>query len=414
MNCIRSNPALKALILSFVLLCSYRTIAGHHKPDNKKVHDRARIISTYPEQITNPQKKNRKTFSQFGYNLYEFQVPILPVTKFIKLNKFGYQSYGKPDRSTEKNGAIYTCRGGFIDMSHVRTAIDWTVYLCFKILSDTSDLDLPWEAGTLHLHFKNINSLTEDDIASMAQKIAFERLTWHEIASWHYHKPYHFLSEQGSTFTPEDTYSNFLGTVIGKSVALRMLKDTATLSYSAVATEEIQKMITSLKPLSKVKDSKRAYDMVDLNKQRKLPENERNHDVWYDSRIVFHDERYVFKRYMNIGPELPPWLVPESGQLGCPSNTRPDVLEVPQRTHTGKSFYSYYEFTITPDTNMFYDHKRNRQTHPPFGSFTTEHYADVMVHINTQMTIPLGANFDKRDSTDPTVNYTNVKKVFLK
>jgi hypothetical protein len=413
MNCMKIYLKLSAIL--FFLLSGVSVSTGSPGiSKSKRAYYIKLITNKYPNQLTNPQKKTRKTFSQFGYGLYEFPVPVFPISKFIEPGKFGYQSYGKPDRETEKNGALYTCSGGFIDVSHMRAAVDWTVYLTFKLIVDTTDFDLPWEAGRLSLHFKNIGQLTINDIARMAQKIAFERLVWHEVASWHYHKPYHKFSEQSSTFTPEDTYSNMLGTMIGKNVALRLLKDTTSRSYSDITTEEIQKTISSLQPLSTKKESKRAYDIVDLDKQRKLPEGQRNTDVWYDSKIVFHDQRYVFKRYMNIGPEISPWLVPGSEQLGCSSYQAPYTLEVPQFTHDGNSFYKYYEFRITPDANMFYNHKKNRQLHPPFGAFTTQHYDKIMAQIDKEMAQVLLPDFDKRDNVDPTIYYSHVHKVFLK
>lgn len=388
--------------------------AGHKIAPAKRVSLMRHIRNAYPEQLTNPEKKMRKTFSQFGYNLYEFPLPIFPITKFIRPDKFGQQSYGVPNRRKEKNGALYTCRGGFIDFSHMRAAADWTVYLAFKILSDKDNVELPQEAGTLKLHFSHAEELNEEDIVNMAQKIAFERLVWHEVASWHYHAPYHFISEQSSAFTPEDLYSNFLGTEIGKRIALRILNKQEALSYSQIATEEIQKMITSLSPVQSKKDSKHAYDVVDLNKQRKLPLKEQNKDVWYDSKIVFHDQRYVFKRYMNTGPEIGPWLIPEPEKAGCPCEQDPKVLHVPQSASTGKSYYDYYTFTITPDSNMFYDYKRHKELHPAFSAFTTNHFGQIVRHIHQQMEGVLLPGFDKRNDQNPTIFYTNAKKVFLK
>ena len=43
------------------------------------------------------------------------------------LGKHGYKS-----QPGEKNGIAYTCRGGDIDVIHVRIAADWTAYLATK------------------------------------------------------------------------------------------------------------------------------------------------------------------------------------------------------------------------------------------------------------------------------------------
>ena len=311
------------------------------------------IHEHYAEQLTNPQKKNRKSFSQFGYGLYYFSFPLFPITGFIDPAHFGQQSYSKPGLK-EKNGSLYSCRGGFMDFSHIRAAADWTTYLAFRILCDGKDFDMESPGGTLQFRFSDLDALSLEDIGEMSQKIAFERLEWHEIASWYFLLPNYSMSEQQSTFTPEDTYSNYLGTVIGKNIVLRILQKHEGLSYSQIATEEIQKMVASLGPMTTKKASKQAYDIVDYYKQLKLPEGRRNDDVWWDSQMLFRDERYVFKRYINIGPTVGPWLVPMSEKLGCPVNPKAEVFEVPRLASTGKPFYDYYNFMITPKSSLFF------------------------------------------------------------
>src|SRR4051812_45074393 len=160
------------------------------------------INTHFSEQLTNPQKKKRLSYSQFGYNLSFFTVPLFPITEFIDPHNFGEHSYGQPD-SKEKNGSLYTCRGGFMDFSHIRPAADWTVFITFKIITGETDIELPDEGGKLHLEIKNVEKLPLEDVVAMAQKIAFERLVWHEVVSWHHHPPNFPLTEQQSTFTPE-------------------------------------------------------------------------------------------------------------------------------------------------------------------------------------------------------------------
>src|SRR5690242_11468061 len=49
----------------------------------------------YPEQLTNPQKKSRKSMAQFGYNLSYFTIPIFPITEFVNPNNLGVHSYSQ-------------------------------------------------------------------------------------------------------------------------------------------------------------------------------------------------------------------------------------------------------------------------------------------------------------------------------
>jgi hypothetical protein len=395
--------------LSALLLILFISMRADVNVISKRAVLKSHILGYYPEQLTNPQKKNRRSMSQFGYNLYLFRLPLYPIYQFINPKDFGVQSYSKPWRK-EHNGVLYTCRGGFIDFSHLRAAADWTVFLTFKILTEAGDFDLPSESGSLSLHFKNLDELSTEDIGTMAQKIAFERLVWHEAASWYYHLPNH-RTEQQSAFTPEDPYSNLLGTLIGKNIALRILRDFESLSYSEIATEEIAKVVASLHPLNTIEGSKKAYDIVDRYKQLKLPEDQRNEDVWYDSQIIFMDPRYVFKRDMTIGPKKEPWLVPHQEQLGCSANIKPSVLSVPQKTQTGVSLYDYYEFTIQPDSSLFINKRTKQEWHKPFGTFSTKDFNRIISQVGNEMEKELLPGFDKRDNKNPVASYKKVRKV---
>lgn len=400
---------LKAIIVFCLVTYSSTGFAQKYMPlDRLKLTKH--ITTYYAEQLTNPQKKNRKSLSQFGYNLSLGRIPLFPITSFIHPDKFGVHSYGQP-HPKEKNGVIYTCRGGFIDFSHVRCAADWTVFLAFKMIADSSDFDLEPEAGSLKLHFQHSSNLLPDDVVALAQKIAFERLLWHEIASWHYHPPNFMFSEQQSAFTPEDLYSNFIGTMVGKEIALRILKSEDTLSYTQIATEEIEQMMATLNPLKTKKESASAYDIVNRSKQLKLPEGERNKDVWWDNKIVFSDQRYVFKRSMDIGPEISPWLVPSPNKIGCPTRSVAEVLKVPQKTKAGVSFHKYYQLIISPDSVLFYSKRNNEELHPPFNSFFTQQMDVIMQQISEEMSMILLADFDKRNSVDPVPHYKGIKRV---
>lgn len=370
------------------------------------------ITAHFPTQFTNPERKIRKNFSQFGYNLSLIPIPLFPITSFINPHNFGIQSYGGPGKG-EKNGSLYTCDGGFMDFSHIRVAVDWTVFLTFKMLSEKKGFDLPDEGGHLKLHFTGLDTLSIQDIAAIAERITFERLIWHEVASWQYHPPNYTFDEQQSTFTPEDSYSDLLGAVIGKRVALRILEKEEGLSYAQIATEEIKKMISSLHPLTTIKGSKHAYDIVDRSKQLDLPEGKRNDDVWWDSQIIFADQRYMFKRYINIGPAVAPWLVPESEQLGCSADTKPFTLHLPEWSAWGKSYNSYYEFKIIPDSLLFFNKRTGKQLHEPFGPFITSNFMPVINHIRKQMEKTLLPGFDERDCFDPVPYFKNAVRVMF-
>lgn len=369
------------------------------------------VEENFSYQLTYPQKKNRMSMAQFGYGLSYFQLKVYPISQFIKPHKFGKHSYSKPSLK-EKNGVIYTCRGGFIDFSHLRAGVDWAVHMTFQLLSRPDLIELKNEAGELKINFKNLDELDLEELADLGQKIAFERLLWHELASWHYHAPNHMFSEQQSAFSPEDNYSNFLGTKIGKLVALRILNLKEKKSYSKIASEEIRKYLKSLVPMKTKRKSRQAYDQVDRFKQIRRSPEKRNEDVWWDSNILFTDHRYLFKRYTKIGPKLDPWLVPDSEALGCPELDM-DVLEVPTVSKTNKNLYDYYSFKITPDEeHLFFNKKTHKQEHEIFGIFTTENFQDVLSFVEGEMEKELLPGFTIRDLKNPVSQFKNLKRVW--
>lgn len=371
------------------------------------------IARNFIRQFGYPEKKKRRTFSQFGYGLYLLSFPLMPITSFADPQHLGVHSYGRPSYK-EHNGALYTCRGGFIDVSHMRAAADWTVYLAFKIVAFERDFDLKPESGALHLRFRNLKELSLNDLTSMAQKIAFERLEWHETASWYYTAPNFVTTERVSAFTPEDTYSNFLGTVIGKRIALRILKDLDEKPYRIIATEEIQKALAALEPLPTKPQAAMAYDQVDRFVQLKKPETERNEDIWWNSEMDFTDYRYVFKRYIHIGPKLEPWLVPNQDTLGCTTDIKAMPLDVPETAETGKPLNAYYTFEIVPDSILFFNKRNGEKLHEPFSRFTSDSLSNVIQFVKKDMESILLPGFDRRDKKDPIPEFKNVRKVVFK
>ena len=90
-----------ALLICFMFSCLISN-AGNDLKSKRSVYIN-HITTNFPEQFTNPQKKNRKCLCQFGYDLSLFEIPIFPITGLIDTSKLGIHSYGKPD-AAEKNG----------------------------------------------------------------------------------------------------------------------------------------------------------------------------------------------------------------------------------------------------------------------------------------------------------------------
>lgn len=139
----------------------------------------------------------------------------------------------------EKNGVVYTCRAGHVDIIHLRIAADWTAYLTAKsfgamMRNDTHfSFGLAVDRSTNHVHLSYPSDwaeLSEGQRAAIAEEVAmalgphltFTMTTWHEILTWFGFKCIGVVTEFPSAFSWEDSFSNLLGTII----ATRALQDT--------------------------------------------------------------------------------------------------------------------------------------------------------------------------------------------
>lgn len=149
-----------------------------------------------------------------------------PGTRFIDANGLGNHSYrGSP---LENNGIAYTCRGGHIDVTHVRICADNERYLYEQtkknlLAGDTKftyslNVDRSTYYVTLNYpaNWKNLPKADKEKIADevsleMSQYFTYTMVTWHEILTWFGFKTMAVLPEFPSAFSWEDNYSNLLG-----------------------------------------------------------------------------------------------------------------------------------------------------------------------------------------------------------
>jgi len=148
-------------------------------------------------------------------------------TVFRGPEQLGQHGY-RPNFS-EKNGLVYTCKAGAIDMGHARKAADWTVFLAAKtyrqIMKGNSDefsyrLYEPSRYFVRITYPDNWDDLPQKDKERIAYEVsvgvgrylAFVGVTWHEIITWFGFKSKGFEPEHPSAFTWEETFSNLFGT----------------------------------------------------------------------------------------------------------------------------------------------------------------------------------------------------------
>ncbi len=158
-----------------------------------------------------------------------------------ELGRHGY----RPNLS-ERNGIVYTCKAGAIDIGHARKASDWTVFLAAKVFKQImKDGDgfmfRLYEPSRYYVRFiypdnwKNMPRQDKERIAyevsvGLGQYLAFTAVTWHEIITWFGFKSKGLEPEYPSAFTWEETFSNLFGT----HVAVLALKDTVHTYNEAV------------------------------------------------------------------------------------------------------------------------------------------------------------------------------------
>src|SRR5262249_18013704 len=145
---------------------------------------------------------------------------------------------GKRLLSDEVSGILYTCRGGFIDIAHVRDNADRTLYLTAqigRIAVTGGSIPLLGEGAKRRVVVKPIDPALvrtyglREVVTSLAEWIDYEASIWHEITTWYGWSSTPF-SERPSAFSPEDLYSNLVGAKITGTIVRRQAA-TSELEY---------------------------------------------------------------------------------------------------------------------------------------------------------------------------------------
>lgn len=218
----------------------------------------------------------------------------------------------------ERNGLIYTCRGGFIDTAHLRDWADWTLALGAHIartVETGSTVALSDEGGQRRIIIAPIDpeilaTYGRREVAvPLAQWLAFQLSVWHEIATWFGWSALALFPEDASAFSPEDLYSNLLGIRIAG-----MLVHGHAVASEAAYNENMNVTVAALlRRLGAVpgRVGRSAALAVD--------------GLWWDSSVALPAKQLVRRRAFDVGEMLTPWLVTQGA---VSSNYKQRVLEV--------------------------------------------------------------------------------------
>lgn len=279
-------------------------------------------LSTKP--LSNPPHRIIRTCCAFGSDLRLWIIPGLKYSDITSVENLGPHHY--LGNSNEGNGILYSRRGGFIDMGHLRDQADWTAYLYSQILVSQHKgeviLNLGHEGGlkTIKLHVPA--DLDESDAALLAAKIAYNLAIWHEIATWFGSSSVPFIPERYSSFSIEDTYSNLLGATLG----MKAIK--SELPYEKAMSSLIRQTLDTLEVVTNGNETYMAMEAV--------------RNVWWTRDKHLPSGKMLIERQLDVYSCQVPWLVPGWGD----GKAVPSDLEVPQMTKNGRSLEDFYELDL--------------------------------------------------------------------
>lgn len=256
-------------------------------------------------------------------------VAIQNVVETADLGHHRYQAHSVFD---EKNGQVYTCRGGFIDVGHLRSAADLVAYVYAQLKLRPSNqpitrLDLP--DGEVRIIWKRPVA-SDQDLRSVAQRLSYAVTVWHEIVTGRGQGTISVFSEAFSALSPEDLYSDLLGTHIG----LRALMDARP--YDAAAQALTEALLTQLQaqPLA---HTRQALDQVE--------------GQWWDQSIAIPQRELLRVRNLSFLPPLTPWQVPKPQAVGCP-DAAPFLATLPERLPSGARPEDLYSLEFMPNPGL--------------------------------------------------------------
>lgn len=269
-----------------------------------------------PNDLMHSPSKIIRPCCTFGADLSVARIPFLRRSDIIAPDQLGDHRY--LGGNSERNGIIYTRKGGFVDIAHLRDVADWTGYLFHLVeASEGSESPVSWmlglEGGEKKLFLKVPAGLGIAQKAALAGRIAYELSVWHEIATWYNGSILPFIPERYSSFSPEDLYSNMLGAHLG----IRAIE--SELEFDEAMTLAIRSELADLDALLTAEATYEAMSEVE--------------GIWWTNDKPLPDGSVLLARYVESGDTLHPW------RLSADKDLVPDRPLI----RPGKSSLSFYE-----------------------------------------------------------------------
>ena len=205
----------------------------------------------------------------------------------------------------EKNGLVYTCRGGFIDLAHVRDNADNTLALTSAVargLERGTTLEIPPQGAAMRVR---VRPISPEAIArygrmqlstALAEWLAYQLSIWHEIATFYGFTSLAGWPEKLSAFSPEDLYSNELGVRLAGGIILAR-GARSDLEYGLSMDAWLERALRRLDAVP-LDDSQQAMRELD--------------GAWWDSQKRIPDWTLVKRRRFDTGAFLQPWRLEDA------------------------------------------------------------------------------------------------------
>lgn len=299
---------------------------------------------------------------------------------------------------SEHNGIVYTCRGGHIDITHLRKIADWTAYLASRLqdalLENRTEFSFRmWEPSRYHVQIAypaawgDLAGATRETTArevaiELAQYLAFNCGTWHEILTWFGYRGIGIWPEYQSAFSWEDNYSNLLGCRIG-AAALRDPNHDFETAMTALLRDELQTLGVQPNPM--------AYRAAEAVRG------------WWFNGVLWTSK--IVKRHFDVGLDdgyVTPWLIP--GLAEC-EGAVPQEYPAPTLATVQEQGFSI-RFEIEPREwergrilrIVQGDNDRSRRIEP------ARHFAPIVEYIRGQAVARYGSQVDERLDKPETAN----------
>lgn len=275
--------------------------------------EHAHRVSPVVQKLSAPE--SLRPCCAFGYDLnvraVGVPIPVYQIGNVLTLDGLGHHHYNDSalgavknlvGLSDEKSGLIYTHRGGFIDIAHVRDTADNTFYLFSEIYPKLGQQWRLFYSEELGLRRIQLNAFTPPAgmtqrytlAAWLAGKLGFELAQWHEIAQWYGFQSVPGFSEEISAFSPEDLYSNLLGARLAINVILQGHAGSVE-DYNQAMDAELHKALVGLDVATR-EETEKKFREIDGD--------------WWNSKRRVPDKFLVLKRNYSLSESRVPTPVP--------------------------------------------------------------------------------------------------------